>query len=55
MSLKKILFYALGIGLVIYLVQQIILFLSGENLFNRDLSLDANPSPPAKKEWYAEA
>lgn len=54
MSIKKILFYALGIGLVVYLLRQTVLLFFGEDLFTRDLSMDANPSPPAKKEWYPE-
>lgn len=51
MSFRKIAFYIFGIGLLTFLIKQLF-SLFGGGLRSYDVDYDANPSPPARKQWY---
>lgn len=53
MSFRKIVFYALGIGVLVYVVQQLFVLVSGEAFLSYDTTKTANPSPPAPKSWVS--
>ena len=53
MSPKKILSFVIGIALSTFLLKKMFSLFSNTGKFDFDISLEANPSPPARKSWYS--